>query len=43
VTPSSPPESTRGIAQLIASKWWPLLLRALLLIALGLYALAQAG
>jgi uncharacterized membrane protein HdeD (DUF308 family) len=43
MTPSSPPESTRGIAQLIAAKWWLLLLRALLLIALGLYALLQPG
>lgn len=39
---TNPPQRA-SIAQLIASKWWLLLLRALLLIALGLYALLQPG
>ena len=41
MNPNSPRQAS--IAQLIAAKWWLLLLRALLLIALGLYALLQPG
>lgn len=37
------PDAVRDITQRIASKWWVLLLRAVLLIALGLYALLQPG